>query len=140
VQSNFDEKWSYDVIYYFLVHKRYAYYIRAINDHLWASFIKIWLHTVKSQLLMVIGRNFLAKKFFRLFLIFFAQTCSNLFIFETKPQIKVWGVISTQFYHWFQIWSEKSSNLIIKCFSSLLWRQYFIMCITKVCNIFKTSR
>ena len=33
----------------------------------------------------VIARNFYAKFFFRLFLIFFAQTCSDLFIFEPKP-------------------------------------------------------
>ena len=43
----------------------------------------------------IIARNFLAKIFFRLFLIFFAQTCSDLFIFDPKPQIIMWHSFST---------------------------------------------
>ena len=82
---------------YFLVHDRYPYYLRAINDHIWASFIKIWLHTVKQQLLRVIGCNFLTKIKSVYFLIFWLKLVKNLFIFEPKPQIKVW-VFFTQFW------------------------------------------
>ena len=69
--------------------------------------------------------------------------CSNFFklvYFWTKVWNKSMGCFfPLNFNHWFQIWSQQLSNLINKCFSSLVWRQYFIRCITKVCNIFKTS-
>ena len=42
--------------------------------------------------------------------------------------------------YWFQNWSQKLSTLIHKRFCCLVWRQDFIRCITKVCNIFKTKR
>ena len=63
------------------------------------------------------------QKKFRLFLIFFTQTC--LFIFEPKPQIKVWSVFPTQVLPLISNLKSKLFNLINKCFSSLVWRQYF---------------
>ena len=80
-----------------LCSKDVLYVLRSHKWPLLSIFLQDLIADCKIFIWRVIARNFQAKKNFHLFLIFFAQTCSDLFIFEPKPQIIVWGIFSTQF-------------------------------------------
>ena len=91
-------------------------------------FFLVLVHTVR-----------LRQKYFCLIFDFFHSNLLKLVYFWTKISNNNMGYFFPLNFNDFKFEVKTLFNLINKNFSSIVWSQYFIRCITNVCNILKSD-